>query len=69
MDGAMLAMGMYGNFIWPNSTYESRYQGCQMVYFQTKNPNSGLFLYIGLGMENLDIFMAILVLLSQFGVL
>jgi hypothetical protein len=26
-------------------------QGCQMVYFQTKNPNLGIFLE-GLGMEN-----------------
>jgi hypothetical protein len=30
-------------------------QGCQMVCFQTKNPNLGKFL-AGLAMENLGIF-------------
>jgi hypothetical protein len=30
-------------------------QGCQMVYFQTKNPNLGKF-FEGLRLENVDIY-------------
>jgi hypothetical protein len=41
-------------------------QGCQMVYFQAKNPNLGQFLE-GLGLENVDTFMAIWNILRTFG--
>jgi hypothetical protein len=34
-------------------------QGCQMVYFQTQNPNLGYF-FEGLGMENVCIFYCLL---------
>jgi hypothetical protein len=43
-------------------------QGCQVVYFQTKNPNFDIYLYIfiyileGLGVENFDIFYGYLVI-------
>jgi hypothetical protein len=42
-------------------------QGCQMVSFQTKNPNLGKFLE-GLRLENVDIFAAVWNILPTAGI-
>jgi hypothetical protein len=42
-------------------------QGCQMVYFQTKNPNLGKFL-MALDWKMLIYFMAICNILQTFGI-
>jgi hypothetical protein len=42
-------------------------QGCQMVFFQTKNPTLGKF-FVGLAMEDVGIFMAVWYTLRPFGI-
>jgi hypothetical protein len=42
-------------------------QGCQMVYFQTKNPNLGQFWRALPRLENVEIFMAIWNISLSFG--
>jgi hypothetical protein len=43
-------------------------QGCQMVYIKTKNPNLGIHILEGLGIENFGIFYGRLVQLWPFGI-
>jgi hypothetical protein len=45
--------------------FACRKQGCQMVYFQTKNPDLGQFLQ-GLTMEDVGIFLGHLVFYGHF---